>query len=413
MKKLLLLGTAVLMGTTVQAGGFQLSEYSTTSIGRAFAGAGVVGDDFSAIAFNPAGMALNKSGFQVGASLVSMIGNVKGSVDNGTVGKKGKVRSHNVVPYAFGQYALNKKMRVGVGVYVPYAFSLEYNDGWFGRGHGKKSEIKTITYALAFSYNIAPCLTIGAGVQAQTLDARLTNDVDASTPYNLGYNSDMKGDGFNVTGNIGIMYQPRKNTRFGVSYQMKSNHNLKGDHHVYAGIDQIPARDWYGDIHAKLVLPEYLLISGYHKMDKWGFSASAKWTRWSQFDTLDIYSNYTGTDMPVGAVHENWKNTWTLSAGVDYDWSDKTTLRAGLAYDQTGIKGAEFRTARLPDSDRWIASVGASYQMTKNMSLDMAYAHMFMKKGNSAHKQPNGGSRLDAKYDSQINIFSVGFQYKF
>ena len=41
-----------------QAAGFQLSEQSVVGLGRAHAGAGVVGDDLSAVFYNPAGMTL-------------------------------------------------------------------------------------------------------------------------------------------------------------------------------------------------------------------------------------------------------------------------------------------------------------------------------------------------------------------
>ena len=39
------------------AAGFQLTDFSMTGLGRSYAGAGIVGDDYSAIAFNPAGVA--------------------------------------------------------------------------------------------------------------------------------------------------------------------------------------------------------------------------------------------------------------------------------------------------------------------------------------------------------------------
>ena len=407
MKKILLGMTCLMMAVEAQAGGFQLSEYSTTSIGRAFAGSGIVGDDLSALAFNPAGMTLAKSGIQGGVSLVSMYSNVHGSVSNGTKGPKGKIRENNVVPHAFMQYAPTDDLRIGAGVYTPYAFSLDYNEGWFGRGHARKSEIKAIDYAIGVSYRVISQLSIGLGIQAQTLDARLTNNVDAYTPYGMKFTSDLKGDSFNLTGNIGVMYEPCQNTRFGVSYQMKSNHKIKGDHHVSA------AGDLYGDVHAKLVLPEFLLISAYHKIDKWGLSASAKWTRWSQFKTLDVYSTYTGSDKPVGAVHENWRNTWTLSVGADYDVNDKWRVRGGLTYDQAGIKDSAHRTARLPDANRWIVGVGASYHINDKITLDMAYAHMFMKTSKTTNTLPNHGSQINAKYGSQINILSMALQYHF
>jgi long-subunit fatty acid transport protein len=62
MKKLFAVSALLLTSTLAQAGGYQLQEYSTTNMGRAFAGAGIVGDDYSAIAFNPAGMELKNSG---------------------------------------------------------------------------------------------------------------------------------------------------------------------------------------------------------------------------------------------------------------------------------------------------------------------------------------------------------------
>ena len=54
-------GLSVLLAVPVQpllAGGFQLSDHSITSLGRNHAGYGVVGDDASAVQFNPAGLTL-------------------------------------------------------------------------------------------------------------------------------------------------------------------------------------------------------------------------------------------------------------------------------------------------------------------------------------------------------------------
>ena len=61
MRKLYLttaLGLTCLWSVSAFASGYQLNEYSITNLGRSFAGAGVVGDDYSAIAYNPAGMTL-------------------------------------------------------------------------------------------------------------------------------------------------------------------------------------------------------------------------------------------------------------------------------------------------------------------------------------------------------------------
>ena len=57
------LATVALTGIAVAvssayAAGFQLTEQSSLGLGRAYAGAGIVGDDLSAVHYNAAGMTL-------------------------------------------------------------------------------------------------------------------------------------------------------------------------------------------------------------------------------------------------------------------------------------------------------------------------------------------------------------------
>ena len=73
------LGLAAAAGTA-RASGYQLNEYSATGLGRAFAGVGVAGDDYSAAAFNPAGMILKGTGGQLGVSSVQMHSVVEGDL---------------------------------------------------------------------------------------------------------------------------------------------------------------------------------------------------------------------------------------------------------------------------------------------------------------------------------------------
>ena len=66
------------LSSTAFSAGYQLNEYSATGMGRSFAGVGVVGDDFSAIGYNPAGMTYNEtSGVQATASYVRLYSHFK------------------------------------------------------------------------------------------------------------------------------------------------------------------------------------------------------------------------------------------------------------------------------------------------------------------------------------------------
>ena len=146
MRKAIYLSLALLASTSVHAAGYQLQEYSVTGLGRAFAGAGVMGDDYSAIAFNPAGMSLvDRSGFQMGAIATDVRGKVWGeSRANGMVpAKQGKTGSRifRVMPHFYGQYKINDRTDMGLGLYVPFGLANDYKNDWFGAEHGQYSGI--------------------------------------------------------------------------------------------------------------------------------------------------------------------------------------------------------------------------------------------------------------------------------
>ena len=81
-KVVLFIGAA--MGVcSAEAGSYQLNDYSVAGLGRSYAGQGIVGDDYSAIAFNPAGMTLmEKSGVQQVFNFINLRADVDGLGDH-------------------------------------------------------------------------------------------------------------------------------------------------------------------------------------------------------------------------------------------------------------------------------------------------------------------------------------------
>jgi long-chain fatty acid transport protein len=47
-----------------------------------------------------------------------------------------------------------------------------------------------------------------------------------------------------------------------------------------------------------------------------------------------------------------------------------------LAYDESPVEDAH-RTVRLPDSDRYWITLGARYELSRAIAIDVAYAHLF------------------------------------
>ena len=263
------------------AGGYQLQEYSVVNLGRAFGGAGVAGDDYSAVAFNPAGMMLKNTGVQLGSSVVAIRAHANGDLRSAAnpdtvVGSgKGKFKTNAFLPHFFGQIKAGDKLRIGAGVYVPFGLGTYYKKNWFGKTHAINSEITTVDTALAAAYQLTDTISVGASAFLEYADARLTS----KHPL-LPANSDLNADGWKPGYSVGVMYRSQKETRLGVSYRSKVTHRIKGPHYVGS---------MKGDCGTDLTFPEHVLISGYQEIGKFGLSAIARWTKWSRFNKLKIH----------------------------------------------------------------------------------------------------------------------------
>ncbi len=79
----------------------------------------------------------------------------------------------------------------------------------------------------------------------------------------------------------------------------------------------------------------------------------------------------------------------------------------------------DVRTVRLPDNDRWWLSVGTRWQPTKNLLLDAAYAHLFVRDADIALTREQTGapasfaSTVLGGYDSSVNILSLQLTWAF
>jgi long-chain fatty acid transport protein len=89
-------------------------------------------------------------------------------------------------------------------------------------------------------------------------------------------------------------------------------------------------------------------------------------------------------------------------------------VRAGVAFDETPVPDAT-RTPRLPDTDRTWVAIGARWQPSASLLLDLGYAHLFsdtvplnQDAGNVA-----ASALLNGEQHSDIDIVSAQLVYRF
>ena len=167
---------------------------------------------------------------------------------------------------------------------------------------------------------------------------------------------------------------------------------------------------------AKLTTPESLTFGASQGIGKgWTLLAGAEWTNWSRFHDLVVRFD---NGRPPSITQERWHDTWFLSAGAEYRATEALTLRAGAAWDNTPVR-EETRTPRVPDSDRYWLSIGASWQAMRDLTLSAAYTHIFADKGRIRLRDtgPAGSDflrgSLDATYSASVDILSVQVSFAF
>lgn len=397
------------MASTAVAGGFGIGTQSGSGTGNAFAGGAAAADDASVAWSNPAALNALPAGRQATIAAHILVPSFKFSNAGSTgtfaapgTGDGGDGGDLAVVPNMFYKMDINPRLRFGFAVNVPFGLATEYDPGWRGRLTAIESEIKTINLNPSLAYRVSDKVSIGGGISVQKIDAKLS--ASAGAPGVLTLNADDVGFGFN----LGYFVQATPSTRIGLSYRSKINYDLEGSAVFSAGAAG------NGGVRADLKVPDSASLSVFSTMgSKWEVMADLTYTGWSSVKRLDVIR----TSGPLAgatltSLQFNWKDTLRVGVGANYKLDNRTKLRFGLAFDPTPTNDID-RTPRLPDQDRtWIA-FGVQYKPNSQGTLEVGYAHEFIKDARiSATPNPAIG-RLNGSFSSKADILSLQYSHIF
>lgn len=412
------------------ASAFFVREQSATALGNAFAGATAGADDVTYMFYN--GAALGRQEGSQAASVASLIvsrakfgdgaaGTVTGvPIGGGEGGRNGGELSMVPALYALwdaaGDAGTLGNVRLGLAINAPFGFETEYEEGWIGRYHAVQSRLRSISLNPVLSLEPVRGVTVAAGLQAERIEARLTNAVDYGTlgalfgvpgaqPTRQDGFSKLVGDDWGFGWTAGLLLEPWEGTRLGVAYRSAVRHEIEGDARLRpddAGIATalgVPAGTTAAK--ARLTTPEVVSVGVHHALDEaWAVMAEATWTRWSRMRLLRV--TFDDGVLPDDVTEEDWRDTWFFAAGVTFRPSEAWTLRTGFGYDQSPARNAT-RTPRTPVNSGFLLGLGASYQPLPALGLAVGYNHWFIESapidlradgpGNSGRGNLSGSSR--------------------
>lgn len=438
-------GLCALTTTTALGAGFALIEQSVSGLGNAYSGGAAAAEDAATVFFNPAGMTRLK-GMQGVAGLHYIMPSAKfkdsGSttilttpLSGGNGGEGGKAAA---VPNAYLTSALGENLVVGLGINTPFGLGTEYDKNWVGRYHAINSEMMTININPAIAIKLNKMVSLGLGVNAQYLKAELSNAIDFGTLDDIGafaaggipanalglssQNDDgyltLEGDSWAYGVNAGLLIEFNEDARLGLAYRQGMKHDVKGtaDFTNPAVIDTIPSPAFFKDtdVTAKADLPDTYSASYYQRVNPMiAVMADATLTKWSSFKELRFKFASGQAD---GVTTESWDDSWRYSVGATVNPSEALTLRLGVAVDQTPITDAKYRTPRIPDEDRTWAALGMGYAISERMTMNLGYAHLFVKDpkiNKTASGEDLARGALKGTYDASVDIASAELVVKF
>lgn len=405
---------AVCAASAAHAAGFMLTEQSAGALGRAYAGVGVDGTDISGVYYNPATMTLHP-GTQIQAGFVAVgldlayEGN-DGSTENGQYNTQ-------AIPHGYISHQLTDNMWIGLAMTVPFGMGTEYKDIWSQSDRGISAEVLTFDFNPNVAWKVSDKLSLGAGMSIQYAAADLKKRVQ-NPAFELagGYaNSEIDADSLAWGFNIGLMWSPLENLRFGLSYRSQINHNADGDLTIgdAGSFDKVVVS---GDLmtldaSATLSAPAWAMATAaWDVNDLLSLYATFRWTNWSSFEELTIETNMAGGG---DTIQNHWQDAYLFSVGADLRFTNWWTFRAGIGYETSVIDDPRYRTTIIPDADRWWFALGSSFKATDNMQIDVSAAWLHGT-GERDIYDVEGGNDVVGRFDKlDAYLFGVQLVYKF
>jgi long-chain fatty acid transport protein len=410
-----------------KAAGFALREGSADWMANVFAGDTAKAYDASTVWSNPAGMVrLDANEFDasvngifptVGFSGANYIG--PGLTTPGTTG--GNLIQSGVTAGLYAVWNMSPDFKIGFGADSPFGERVSNPPSFVGRYQSLVSSISDLAFTISGAYRINEQFSIGGGPVIDYLAARLTQAINIGPVAALTGDpaADLYGSNVNAGFNLGLLYQPTPSLRFGIDYRSRIAHTIDGTQSIFVppalGVLSPATSASLNALNSaaatKLTLPDSFTVDAYWQVtEKLALLSDVGWTDWSLIRSIVTVPTTPG--VPVSVLTENWRNTVAVSIGANYQLTPQLMLQGGAGFDQSPVTDQN-RTTRIPDANRFPIGIGAQYEILPNLTLQVAYSHLFFPSAPTATQATATSGVLIGTYSNAANTASFGVKWRF
>jgi long-chain fatty acid transport protein len=443
------LALAAAVGRPVVAVGQGFALYETGACSLARAGAGVASPcaDGSAIAVNPAGLLETPRVLSVGANTIL----TNGTFTNNTTGLSSDVETGAIpVPSAFFNRPIGDRFAVGLGLYVPYGLTTEWDPNTAqGRFYASRTQLSAVHLQPTAAVEFGPVM-LGAGLNISYLDVRLERRLDLSSspvpgqPFTFGQlgvpvGTDfaamtVEGTDWGVGYNIGALVKLHDRIRIGGRYlsrqkfvkddasarfaQVPTGLVLTGGNPLGipggTPVDAILTSQFGPDgalsrqsVSTAIRLPEMFVVGVSVKpVKQLNLMADFQRTEWKVFTEVPLIFEKLGDQTLV----QNYQSTWSYRVGGEYAFEDAhdVRLRAGWLYNEAATPD-ETVTPALPENERNVFSLGFGARFGPVLTADLGY--MYVNQADRVGRSRDVNDGLYRDFDAHLISVSFSFSY--
>ena len=439
----------VFLSSLAIANGLNLNSLGSRALamGGAFVG---LADDFSAIYWNPAGIAqfdkqcfgfygtdIIPSGTYKFEMLVQGFGTIT-VVDAETVSK------HYLAGMAAYYRPLSENIVAGIAVYVPAGLGQSWDGADFAAIAGYdpslewRSKIGLVTIAPAIAYRINDQFFVGAslninyGVFDVAMHAGSTEIPLIFPPYymevDLGqYEENMKGWGYGAT--FGILVKPSEMFSLGATFRTSSKVEYSGDASI-SGLSTLgsilgASLNSTSDLERVITWPMWIAGGvAFKPMENLTLTADVQYTQWSKIDVMetdykDSFWRFLMTKEGDDKRPMHWDDAVQIRFGAEYK-INTIAIRGGYYYDPSPAPDRTMNVL-LPNYDFNVFTLGFGYNLN-GLQVDFSFEYLTGKErdipfGKTQEEfpeyDPEWKTAMPGVYNMNIVVPNISISYKF
>jgi long-chain fatty acid transport protein len=416
----------LLMPRDALSSGLALRLNSAILEGQANAGSAVT-DDPLAMFNNPASAILHTRA-EVAVHGVGLfpVTKFRGTTTNPLIpaitekANSGNAAKSAFVPAAAFLFKPHERLALGIVGTAPFGLGFDYGNHWGGNRYAIKTDLRTLNFVPTVAVRLHDMLSIGGGVQIQNSKALFKSQSSSTNPIvqflfqNAETRQKAKLQRWGVGWTAGFLLEPNDCFKVGFSYRSQ----IKSTLHGFLTFENVPAPLQNNPFlqankaRTKIKYPQIFTLSASYKIDpRWTVLFDVIRTDWSSLNTLILS---TPLNPNANITQQKWKDVWFFAGGVNYMYSNEWTFRGGVGFDQ-GPSRTKYRVPGIPDSDKLVTALGATYTPNCDWSFSLSYCHEFFRRGRVNLKNSNLGNagKGDLKGNLRTHVDFVGLQVNY